>query len=314
MVSNEENLLSQLRARCKRVEEHLSLADLTTYKVGGSADLAAFPQNAEELAGVKRLLLEQDVPHAILGGGSNVLISDRGIRGAVVVTSALDRLEVNGTQLAVGAGVGSHAVAAFAHDHALQDAAFLAWLPGSIGGACYMNAKAYGGEISEILIGATVVDRDGKVQSYQLGPADFSYKTSPFQGREDWLAELTFQLQPGMCDVIQAEMDRIEASRRGKNEMSYPSCGCVFKNDYDIGRSSGKIIDECGLQGFRIGDAQVSPHHANFVINLGHAKAADIAAVVSHIHREVKAKTGFSLELEVQLLGEWQEGLKPPVP
>ena len=197
-------LLNPLRSLCNRVEEDLPLAGFTTYRVGGPADLAVFPQNADEMGGVLQLLLADNIPHAILGGGSNVLISDRGIRGVVVITSGLDRLRVNGTQLVAGAGISSHGVAECARDHALQGAAFLAWLPGSIGGACYMNAKAYGGEISQVLVGATVVDRAGSVKHHQLKAEDFAYKSSPFQTREDWIAELTFQLQVGQrqADVV----------------------------------------------------------------------------------------------------------------
>ena len=252
-----------------------------------------------------RLLRELGLPWVVLGGGSNVLVSDHGVRGAVLCTSGLDRLAAEGQRVTAGAGVDSHQVARQAQRTGLTGAEFLTWLPGSIGGACLMNARAYGGEVSQVLRRAVTVDRRGAVAALELTAEQFAYKRSPFAADGLLVVEVTLELAPGDPGQIQQQMDRIERLRRANHEMAFPSCGCVFKNDYDIGISSGRVIDQCGLKGFTVGRARVSPYHANFVINTGGATAADVRAVIDHVQREVTAATGHTLELEVQLLGEW---------
>jgi UDP-N-acetylmuramate dehydrogenase len=295
-------LRSQLRGR---VETDWPLARHTTYRIGGPVDLALFPVDATDVAVAVVELQSLQVPWVVLGGGSNVLVSDRGVRGAVLLTTDLQHVAVAGDTITVGAGVDSHRVALLARDAGLQGAEFLAWLPGTIGGACLMNARAYGGEVSHVLQSALCVGNSGGSETLRLSPQDFSYKQSPFQDRGLIIVEASIRLAPGETDEIQRRIDEIEVNRRANHEMDYPSCGCVFKNDYSIGISSGKLIDQCGLKGVRVGAAQVSPHHANFIINLGGASAAEVMEVIMHVRRTVRAATGRSLPLEVQVIGEW---------
>jgi UDP-N-acetylmuramate dehydrogenase len=299
-------LRSKLRGR---VETDWPLAPHTTYKIGGSADLALFPVDAADVAVAVSELKGLGLPWVVLGGGSNVLVSDRGVRGAVVITTDLLRIEVAGDRINAGAGVDSHQVALSARDAGLRGAEFLAWLPGTFGGACLMNARAYGGEISLVLQSALCVDNNGSSQQLIFTPHDFSYKQSPFQQQQLIIAEACIRLAPGDTGEIQRQIDEIEAKRRANHEMDHPSCGCIFKNDYSIGISSGQLIDQCGLKGFRIGAAQVSPHHANFILNLGNASASEIMDVIEHVRQSVKTATGHALELEVQILGEWDREL-----
>jgi UDP-N-acetylmuramate dehydrogenase len=301
-------LAQRLRAELRgEVRTDVPLAPLTTYRLGGPAALALTPLDVEDLARAVALLVEHEVPWEVLGGGSNVLVADRGFRGAVVLTSALDRLELGpGETLIAGAGVDSHQVALAALDAGLSGVEFLAWLPGSIGGACLMNARAYGGEISGVMRAARCVRRgDGGLEELALAPEHFSYKRSHFGERGLIVAEATFALTPGDVTASKEQIDFIEAARRKNHEMDHPSCGCVFKNDYSVGISSGKLIDACGLKGLRVGQAQVSAHHANFVVNLGDASAADVRAVIERVHEAVREETGHDLEREVQLLGDW---------
>jgi UDP-N-acetylmuramate dehydrogenase len=300
------DLVRELAAAGVTALEHdLPLAPHTSYRIGGPAELALCPRDPGELARAVALLARHAVPFVALGGGSNVLVADRGVRGVVVLTAALRRIEVQGDSLWVGAGVSSHEVAQAAQRAALSGAEFLAWLPGSVGGACFMNARAYGGEVSQHLRAALLVTRDGSLHERALGEGDFGYKRSPFQDSGELVAEARFDLRPGERAAIQARMDFIGEERRAKHELDHPSCGCVFKNDRAIGIPSGALIERCGLKGFRIGDAQVSPHHANFVLNLGRASAREVRAVIEHVQRTVEAQTGHRLELEVQLLGDW---------
>lgn len=300
-----EALARALRRTGAAVHRDHPLAGYTTYAIGGPAEVAVLPRDADQLAAVVQTLDRARTPWVVLGGGSNVLISDAGVRGAVVITTGLDRLQTVGPSIVAGAGVQSHAIAEAALEAELQGAEFLAWLPGSLGGACLMNARAHGGEIARVLTRATVVTRAGQRRELALSPDQFAYKRSPFQRSGDIIAEAALSLDPGERGAIRARMEAIEARRRANHEMDHPSCGCVFKNNHDIGVSSGKLIDACGLKGFRVGAAEVSPHHANFVLNRGGATAADVRRVIEHMRAEVARQTGWELELEVQLLGQW---------
>jgi UDP-N-acetylmuramate dehydrogenase len=290
-----------------RVELDCPLAPLTTYSIGGKADLVLLPEDPEDLARGVALLGELGLPWMVLGGGSNVLVSDKGVRGAVVLTVELRQLKVQGSRIVAGAGVASHELALAALAASLSGVEFLTRLPGSLGGACLMNARAFGGEISAVLCRALVVSRAGALGERDLLPEQFSYKRSPFQESGEIVARATLELTPGDAEEIRRRMDHNEARRRDAHEMDHLSCGCVFKNDYDVGTPSGKLIDQCGLKGFRIGDAQVSPHHANFVINLGRATASDVRRVIEHVQRTVARMTGHQLEPEVRMVGEWDE-------
>lgn len=283
----------------------LPLAPYTSYRVGGPADHAVFPADVDQLVQVVRAARRSGLPWMVLGGGSNVLVSDRGVRGLVILTVRMTRLTVAGARIVAEAGASSHQVALAARDAGLSGVEFLTCLPGSIGGACVMNARAFGGEISQVLRRARVVTRGGQLRERQLRGDQFGYKRSPFQRSGGIVAEVTLQLSRGRRDRIAHRMADNEAHRRANHEMDFPSCGCVFKNDRRIGIPSGKLIDSCGLKGFTIGAAQVSPHHANFVINRGGATAADVRRVIEHVRDTVTRKTGHLLQLEVRVVGEW---------
>ena len=283
----------------------LPLADHVTYRVGGPADLALFPRNGADLSLAMTATHRAGVSPSVLGGGSNVLVSDHGVRGVVILTEAMDRVEVDGHTLWAGAGVSSDQVAHRALAAGLSGAEFLRCLPGSVGGACFMNARAYDSEISHVFSKAEAVFIDGERRILPLRPNQFSYKRSPFQENGAVVARAALALEPGDPAAIERRMDRIATARHAKHELDFPSCGCVFKNDRRIGRPSGLIIEQCGLKGLRVGGAQVSPHHANFVFNLDDATAADIRAVIDCIQHTVHQKTGWTLEHEVQFLGDW---------
>ncbi len=281
------------------------LGPLTNYGCGGPGELCLMPRDCTDLAAAVEILARAGVGWCVLGGGTNVLVSDRGVPGVVILTAAMKQLSVRGEQLIAGSGLDSHAVAVSALEHGLSGAEFLAWLPGSIGGACFMNAKAYGGEIAQVMARAQVVTPEGELTAVELAPSDFSYKRSPFQADGSIIGEATFQLRSGDREAIGRRMDEIETSRRSNHEMDHPSCGCVFKNDRQIGTPSGTLIEQCGLKGYAQGDARVSVHHANFVYNTGQASATQIRNVMEHVHRTVKEQTGHTLGFEVQFIGEW---------
>ena len=288
-----------------RVEQDLALAPLSTYRVGGAADWGVFPRTPEALAGVVRLLREADQPVQVLGRASNVLIGDKGVRGVVVLLRELEGVEVHGERMLVGAGADCTDVAALALGAELTGLEFFHWLPGSVGGAAFMNARAFDQEMSQVWRSGLVVTRAGELEERRYSAEDFAYKRSPLQDNGDLAALLELQLTPGDRDDIRAQMDHNERKRRDNGEMDHPSCGCVFKNDRAFGAPSGLLVDQSGLKGYRVGDAQVSPHHANFVINLGQATAADLRAVIEHVQRTVEKETGHRLEHEVRYVGEF---------
>ncbi len=287
-----------------KVVRDLPLDRWCTYRVGGPAALAVLPRTGVELEAVMALLSGR--PFFVLGLGSNVLVSDSGVDVPVVVTAglaALGRSEDDDFVLWADSGTSCTDLAALALEEGLSGLEFFHRLPGSVGGAAYMNARAFGQEVSQVLVRAKVVSRSGEALLLDLGPSDFSYKRSPFMG-QDWVIErLWWHLEKGDRSVIEAKMKANEEHRRRNGEMDHPSCGCVFKNP--PGRSAGAVIDDCGMKGFRIGGAWVSERHANFVVHDGAATARDIRAVAEEVRRVVREKVGVDLEYEVQFVGMW---------
>lgn len=286
-------------------QRDLPLAPLTTYRVGGPADLAILPRTVAELQATVKAVGVAGVPLHVLGRGSNVLVADSGLRGAVLLLRDLEGVTITGTRLVTGAGADCTRVAALALAAGLTGLEFFHFLPGSVGGAAFMNARAFEQEMSQVWVHGVQVTRAGERVERAYGPEDFRYKFSPLQDSGDLVAELTLALAPGDPEVIAARMAANEAKRRQNGELEHPSCGCVFKNDRRFGAPSGRLIDEAGLKGYRVGGAQVSPRHANFVVNLGDATAAEIRAVIDHVQAEVLRTSGFEMEPEVRYLGEF---------
>ncbi len=288
-----------------RCVPELPLSEHTTYRVGGPADLAVFPRSPEQLARIKLAVAPTGLPVTLLGLGSNVLVADQGIRGVVVLLRDLHHIQVDGTVVRAGAGADCTAVAGRALEAGLEGLEFFHHLPGSVGGAAFMNARAFDQEMSQVWHAAHLVTAEGQLVERRYSPEVFRYKHSPLQESGEIAAELTLQLAPGAPTAIAARMEQNAQQRRENGEFCWPSCGCVFKNDRRIGVPSGRLIDQCGLKGFSIGGARVSPLHANFVVNAAKACAADLRAVIEHVQAEVERRTGHRLEPEVRLLGQW---------
>jgi len=283
------------------------LADYTTFRVGGPAEAIVFPRSGNELSAVLRLLAGPQIPVTILGGGANVVISDRGIRGVVIHTGGLDRLASGGGTVYAGAGRAISEVAAFAADRDLAGLEWIYAMPGSVGGAVWMNARCYGGEIAEVIGPVSYVTLDGTPGRYTPDPGDFAYKVSPFQNGDRIITEVAFRLTEshGAGADLWKRMKEIEGDRRGKGHFDAPCAGSIFKNDRRYGEPSGRIIDRLGLRGLRRGGAQISPKHGNIIINTGTATAGEIRSLVTEVADRVYGETGFLLDPEVLFLGEW---------
>jgi len=281
------------------------LGPRTTFRVGGPADVLARPRSADDVAELLRVARSDGVPWFVLGGGSNMLVADRGIRGLVIDTTSLGGVSLSGHRLTAGAGTPISDASAYAADRDMAGLEFIYAMPGSVGGAVWMNARCYGGEIYDVLERVELVHADGSVGRYEPRPEDFGYKRSPFMEHASIMTSVSFRLTPGDARRLWESMRAHEADRRAKGHFEAPCAGSVFKNNRAFGRPSGALIDSLGMRGYTIGGAKVSDRHANIVVNTGGATASEIRAVIEHVQERVRAALGLSLEREVLFVGDW---------
>jgi UDP-N-acetylmuramate dehydrogenase len=283
----------------------------TSFKVGGRADCWLRPQG-ENFPQFAAFLLKHaraaGVPVFILGGGANIVVSDRGIRGIVLDTGGWKGCTLTAETLRVKSGTTMDEAAQYAAEAGLSRLEFLAGMPGTIGGAVYMNARCYGSEVADVLIWTEVIDYGGDepaVKRIPVNPADFGYKQSPFQGKEFLITAASFNLKAGDKNETFQKMEKNKRDRQEKGHYLFPSAGSAFKNNRDFGKPTGQIIDELGLKGFQIGGAQIAPFHGNIVINTGGASASDIRTLMDKTSEKVKTAAGFTLEPEIVFIGDW---------
>ncbi len=283
-----------------------SMAERTTFKVGGKAAVFIEPKNVDSLVLVVKSALKSGVPFFILGGGSNIVFPDEDIPYAVVSTLCMDSIMLkNNSTLVCGAGCTVEKAVEFCLQNSLGGLETFAGLPGTVGGAVYMNARCYDRSVSDVLESAVFFSQDNmSLQNYKICLDDWKYKISPFQKKisNSVIVESSFKV----TSLNEEEAERSKKTvlcfiedRHKKGHFDFPSAGSVFKNNRTFGKSSGQIIDECGLKGLRQGDAQVAPWHGNIIINTGNAKAADIKMLVKVIVDKVYEKTGLQLEPEI---------------
>ena len=277
----------------------------TSFRAGGEAKWFAVPETAEELKAVLAACRKADTPWYVIGNGSNLLVSDKGFPGVIISTDKFDRLEVNGTEISVGAGVMLSKLANTAYKAGLAGLEFAAGIPGTVGGACVMNAGAYGSEMINVLKSVTVLTPEGTVETLPAEKLELGYRTSVIPKKGYLVLEAVMSLTEGNMEESKALMDDLAFRRKDKQPLEFPSAGSTFKRP--AGHFAGKLIEDCGLKGFTVGGAQVSEKHAGFVINKGGATASDIYNLCKEVEKRVKAEFGVSLEMEVKLLGEFEE-------
>ena len=275
-----------------------------TFRVGGPADFFVTPKNYEELSGVLKCCAKYEMPCYIMGNGSNLLVSDQGYRGVVIqLFRQLNGIQCEGNVIRAQAGALLSAVANRALEEKLTGFEFAAGIPGTLGGACVMNAGAYGGEMKDVLKSVTVLTREGKRITLQKNELELGYRTSIIAKKDYIVLEAEIELKAGDAEEIKAVMDDLKERRTTKQPLEYPSAGSTFKRPE--GYFAGKLIQESGLQGFQVGGAQVSEKHCGFVINKDQATAADIAELIRQVQDRVEEKFGVRLETEVKRLGEF---------
>ena len=291
----------------EHVQENVSLAGYTTFRIGGPADVLVQAGEEEQLEKVLAWCRESGRPWILLGRGSNVLVDDAGFRGTVILLDGtLAQIEVRGDQITAGAGASLARIARTALEHELTGVEYAAGIPGTLGGAVYMNAGAYGGEIGRTVSSIRYLDKEG---IHEIGPeeAGFEYRSSRFMRENAIVLGAEMTLQPGDRQAIMDRMQELAEQRKSKQPLEYPSAGSMFKRPE--GFFAGKLIQDAGLAGYSVGGAQVSEKHCGFVINRGNATAKDVRELVRQVADRVEQTFGVRLEPEVRYLS--QEGLKP---
>ncbi|MBR4858464.1 MAG: UDP-N-acetylmuramate dehydrogenase [Clostridia bacterium] len=304
------NSYSEFCALCDDIKCEYSvdvpLRDYTSFKIGGNADVIVFPDTAEKLSFVTEYANKNAVRVLVIGKGSNLLVCDKGFRGIVINTCKMDRIElVDETTIRCECGASLSRLCRFALENSLSGLEFAFGIPGTAGGAAYMNAGAYGGEMKDVLVSCVHVNSEGKIGEFKGDELDLTYRHSVYSDSEYIILSLTLSLKKGDKTEIKSVMDDLMSRRKDKQPLEYPSAGSTFKRPE--GYFAGALIEQCGLKGYTSGGAQVSEKHAGFVINKGGATADDVVNVIEHCKKTVLEQTGVELEPEVKIIG--QEGI-----
>ncbi|MGM0754092.1 MAG: UDP-N-acetylmuramate dehydrogenase [Bacillota bacterium] len=271
-------------------------------KLGGKADFFLTPTTYEEVQNIVKLSNEVDVPFTLLGNGSNLIVKDGGIRGIVLHLKNFTDIKTTDQLIVAQSGAAIIDVSRRALAEKLSGLEFACGIPGTVGGALFMNAGAYGGEIKDVLDYCHVVDRDGNLVKRTAAELELDYRHSNISEKGDIVLEATFSLKPGDYEEIKAVMDDLTDKRESKQPLEYPSCGSVFKRP--PGYFAGKLIQDSELQGTNFGGAEVSTKHAGFIVNKDNATASDYISLIEHVQKTVKEKFDVELEREVRIIGE----------
>lgn len=272
------------------------------FKVGGPVDILLTPNDVQQLKETVTICKENNIPFYVIGNGSNLLVKDGGIRGVVIKVCDLNKIERIGNKIKAGTGALLKDVSAEATAASLAGFQFACGIPGSVGGAVYMNAGAYDGEISFVIESAEVLDDNQEIRVLSKEELNLGYRQSVVMQKGYIVLSATFELTPGDHDKIQSRVDELTTRREDRQPLEYPSAGSTFKRPE--GYFAGKLIEDAGLKGYTVGGACVSEKHAGFVINKSHGTAKDVLGVIHHVQEEVKRQFGVELHPEVRILGE----------
>ena len=272
----------------------------TTFRIGGPARRMAMPSTVAEAAALLDMAAAEGWPVLVVGSGSNLLAADQGLDRLVVMTGGIDHVEISGQRIRAGAGARLARVAVAAMEHGLEGLAFAHGIPGSVGGAVFMNAGAYGGEMVQVVESVNAWLPGKGLTAIAREELDMGYRRSRFSGGSGVVLEAFLSLRPGDRESIRGEMEELILRRRASQPLEWPSAGSAFKRPQ--GHYAGTLIDSCGLKGLQIGGAQVSEKHAGFIINRGGATCADVTALLEEVRRRVREQTGVDLEPEIRVV------------
>lgn len=287
-----------------KIYKNYHLSPLTTYKIGGAAEYYCEPKNIKEIKTALAFADDNELTKTIIGGGSNVLISDKGVNGFVISTNKLLNVKINNNLVVAESGISIDKLNQKMISNSFSGLEFSGGLPGTVGGAIYMNARAYGRQMSDVVCLVCAMNTDGELLTFSNKKIGFDYKKSIFTERSDLIIlNVTFELKKRDKKEIKQKYKKNILDRESKGQFMFPSAGCVFKNDYEIGIPSGKIIDKLGLRGLKIGGAQISEKHGNFIFNVNKARSEDIKELIETIEKKVLEKKGITLQREIKLIG-----------
>ncbi|MDP4118555.1 MAG: UDP-N-acetylmuramate dehydrogenase [Bacillota bacterium] len=284
-----------------KFSENELMSGHTSFKIGGAADVFVCPENVMQITRAVEIAKKYELPFTVIGNGSNVLVSDLGIEGMVICLERMNGFETDGCSVIAESGALLSKVAMLCARNSLTGMEFAAGIPGSVGGAVYMNAGAYGGEMKNIVKSITALHND-KIEVFLTEKCDFKYRHSIFSDGGYIILSVEFELKNGNENEIRAQMKELAMRRREKQPLEYPSAGSTFKRPE--GNFAGTLIQQAGLKGYSVGGAQVSEKHAGFVINKGGATCADVLSLIEHIKAEVFRISGVALEEEVRVVGK----------
>lgn len=295
-------LKEELKACGCTWKEEVSLKPYTTLHIGGNARLLVEPSTIQEIQHILRAAHKTQVPYVILGNGSNILITDHGFSGLVIVLSKnyCNMTLENDTRIRSEAGANIMDVCMFAWQHSLTNLEFAYGIPGTCGGTCFMNAGAYGGEVGDVIVECTVLNEYGNIEIIRKDDLKFSYRHSAFIQRNVCILEVVYQLEKGDAKQIKQRMDDLFKRRQEKQPLQHYSAGSTFKRP--MGNYASALINECGLKGYTYGDAMVSTKHTGFLINKGNATAKEFLTLIEHVQKIVYEKTGYELECEIKII------------
>ena len=292
-------LISLVGKEQVRIQEPMS--EHTTFRIGGNADFFIMPTHNEQVQKIVMLAKEHQIPYLFIGNGSNLLVSDEGIRGFVIEMTQMNRIEIEEKRVKAQAGVTLAELSKAVARQSLTGFEFAEGIPGTLGGAVTMNAGAYGGEMKDVIIEATVLDNYGHILTLSKEELELGYRTS-IVGRDHYVVlEVVMELEEGNQEEIFNTMKDLSQRRREKQPLEYPSAGSTFKRP--VGYFAGKLIDDTGLRGFGVGGAKISDKHCGFVINTGNATAKDVRDLIQEVQKRVEDKFGVHLETEVKFIG-----------
>lgn len=274
----------------------------TTFRIGGPADFFLLPSTVDEVRGILEICREEELPYFILGNGSNLLVSDKGYRGVIIqLYRNFSNISVEGNEICASSGALLSQIAAAARNASLTGFEFAGGIPGTLGGAVFMNAGAYGGELKDVLKEAVVMTEQGEILTLPVEKLDMGYRTSRIKKAGYLVLEARLVLEQGDMDKIRDITKDLTEKRVSKQPLEYPSAGSVFKRP--VGYFAGTMIEQCGLKGKTVGGAMVSPKHAGFIVNTGDATCQDVLDLIALIQTTVKEQTGIMLECEIRAIG-----------
>lgn len=284
-----------------QVKLNQKLCDYTTFKIGGEVSAVFLPCDIKSLSEMVKKANALGVDYIVIGNGSNLLCDDKGFHGVVIkIGNNMDSLMVNDGEIKAFAGVSLARLCNLACENSLTGLEFAYGIPGTVGGAVYMNAGAYGGEIKDVIVSCETIDKQGNIKTYDNSQMELSYRHSIFQSLDEIIVSATFKLEKGNSEEISAKMHELMQKRKDKQPLDFPNAGSTFKRPE--GQFAGKLIQDCNLRGFKVGGAMVSEKHCGFVINADNATFEDVTSLIKQVQEKVLAQTGFFLECEVKII------------